>query len=162
MMTGEIVQGEVLEPDGSPSLDADTLAEQALEHFRPNNGKWKNFNEMTPAEREEMSRRGIEAKRRKRLARKLAETEAYRQAMREHASVILGTNLALYDSIVQKAMAGGSFNHENLTAGEIETLLKLGKQLEEGGHGKVSSKTETVTTVNVNHIVADLKRGLTS
>lgn len=117
---------------------------------------------MTPAERADMSQRGIQSKRRKRLAKQLAETEAYRQAMREQAAVILGTNLALYDSIVQKAMGDdGVFRHERINAGEINILLTLGKQLEEGGHGKVANKTETVVSGNVNHILADIKKGLT-
>lgn len=162
-MTGEIVQGEVLEPDGSPALDEETLAEQVLRTLRPNNGKWRNFDELTPEERQAMSRKAVEAKRRKRLARKLAETEAYRQAMRENAALILGTNLAIYDSIVQKALGEDQqFQHERLSAGEIEILLKLGKQLEEGGHGKVATKQETTVTHNVNHMVADLRKGLTS
>ena len=143
--------------------DDDDLGEQALRALRPNEGKWKNFDQMTPAERSHFAQLGVEKRRQRRLARQLADAEAYRQAHRERAAQVLGTNLAIYDSIVQKALGeDGVFHHDRLLKGELEMLVTLGKQLEERGHGKVAQKNETTLAVNVMHVVAELRRGLTS
>ncbi len=147
----KIVQGEVL-PDDDPR-DIRALG----------------FDKLTPAERSEISRRGLEARRRNRRARELAKLEVYTDAHRELASRILGSKIVVLDGLqaeMQYTDDDGNIQLDTskLTDSRLRLYLSLLDTLEKRGFGSTVTRTESKseTTVDVRAVIAKINRDLGS
>jgi hypothetical protein len=115
------------------------------------------FDKLTPAERSEMARRGVEARRMKAEMRRLAEAEVFHEEHRQLAARILGTKMVVWDGLLKEATdpATGEVDTSRLDDKRLKVLLGLVDQVEKRGFPSVT-KTETTTTVNVNAVIAKL------
>jgi hypothetical protein len=143
----------------------DVIPEELRQHIKdddPRNIYALGFQNLTKEEMQEMSQRGVAARRANRRARQLAQLEAYTQAHRELASQILGTKMTVLDGLLEemKDEETGKLDTSRLDDGRLKVLLALTKQLEERAFGSVTQKSESKQTVDIRAAVVDLTKAL--
>lgn len=152
----EIVEG-VVEDEGESSIQT-TI--------------YEGFDKLTPTERRIMSLRGVEARKAKREAKKLAELETWAAAHRDVAGELFEIKVATIRGLVDSATvvpedkdgnpiegAEPVFQPKLLGDKNLKTLLAYIADCEKAGF-KSEVKKETTTTVNVLAVMADLKKAL--
>jgi hypothetical protein len=146
----ELLEGELIMPQEAVPIDD------------PRDIRQTGFDQLTTAERQEMSRRGVVARRLKRQARQLANLQAYTEAHRDLASQILGTKMVLLDGLIEE-MANpvtGQLDTTKLDEKRMKLLMTLMEQLEKRAFGGTVQKSEVSQTVDIKAAIVDLTKAL--
>jgi hypothetical protein len=119
------------------------------------------FDGLSKEERHAMAMRGVAARRRRAMERKLAELEVYREAHKELAAQILGAKSSLLDGLIHEMDDGqGGLDTTKLDARRMALLMQLMESLETRAFGKEATKTENHTTVDIRALTLDLTKRL--
>lgn len=120
------------------------------------------FDALSKEERSAMARRGVVARRRNAMARKLAELQAYTEAHKELASQLLGAKSVVLDGLIEEMTdpATGEIQTSRLDEKRLKLLLSLIEQIEKRGFGAPVTKSEVSQTLDIRAAVVDLTKAL--
>lgn len=160
---GEVVVGEV--------EDRPLTAEekQRISEGKPlavGNGSYVPFNELPPETLAEYRARGIAARRRNMIAKKIGTLQGYLDAAREHAHTALSAKVIVMEGLLKEMevvdpRTGETFHDTSLLDDKrLKRLQDAADAIEKAGGFSAPKKEERTVNVDVNHLIADLQKQL--